>query len=118
MNVYVTSELYNAGTTEDGQVFSAERYLVVAEAANGARHSHITYFNGCEVRCDDQHGYTAFVDIRTEAMARAELLAYRVRAAGTIDLTFWDEMQPAYGSAAYEGGGYELQRKYEELQAG
>jgi hypothetical protein len=118
MNVYVTSELYVAGTTEDGHPYTAERYLVAVEAASGARHLHNTFFNGCEVSVDEDEGYTAFVDVREEAMAAAEKLAARVREAGMINLVHWYETQPAYGSDAYDRGGYEMLRKFEEQQQG
>ena len=114
----VVSELYRAGRTEDGAEYLAEVYLVQAENERGDRWIHPTRFKGCRVeRVEDfeeseENGYqsfgffTAFVDVREDAKARAERLVERINAAdGAVDLDLWSETSPAYGSAAYSAYG-------------
>lgn len=122
MNIQVITELYDAGTTEDGQVFAAERFIVQAEAADGSRLNHYVFFNGCDPRRDPEDGHVAFVDIREEARAEAEKLAARITAAlaagGKLDMAYWGEVQPCYGSKAYIKGNWEARRAHEEREQG
>jgi hypothetical protein len=101
----VASDLFNAGRTEDGTPFIAEIYFVEIENAAGRRFRHDGTFSGVEVLVDEYEGGNYFVDRREEAIAKAERLAARINAAlkagDGIDLTFWEEVDPAYGSDAY-----------------
>ena len=98
----VGSDLYNAGYTEDGTSFIAERYFISATDDNGNRWVHRAQFNGCNVEVDDE-GMNRFFDIRTEAGARCERLLARIEAAGgAVNLDHWEEARPEYGSVAYQ----------------
>lgn len=116
MNITVSSELYDAGRTEDGQVYAAERYLVWAEDIDGTRYEHRSAFNGCRVSVCEEDGYNCFEDIREEAKELAEKLAERVRdhlaADGALNMAYWHEIDPAYGSASYISQGIEEQRAF------
>ena len=104
VRVYVRSELYHAGITEDGAPFHAERYCVIAELPSGARWQHYRTFNGCR-RWQHPEGYYVFEDARAEALLRARRLINRarrhLRAGGGLDLTCWHDIPAAYGSEAY-----------------
>lgn len=97
---FVSSSLYVAGLTEDGEEFIAERFFVAAEFDNGMRFAHNHDFDGCKVETHDEG--KAFIDIREEAEAAANALRDRVNAAGKMHGEYWHEMEPGYGSPAYE----------------
>lgn len=97
---YVTSDLYVAGKTEEGEDFIAERFYVAAEFDNGMRFAHNHNFDGCKVEAHDEG--MAFIDVRNEAEAAANALRDRVNAAGKIHGEYWHDMEPGYGSPAYE----------------
>jgi len=113
---YITSDLFDAGRTEDGTPFIAEIFYVVMENAAGRRFRHDATFSGVEVLVDEYEGGTYFADRREEATAKAERLAARVNAAikagRGVDLALWDEVDPAYGSDEYIGQGTEAKRAY------
>jgi hypothetical protein len=107
IDVSVCSDLYVAGRTEDGEMYTAEGYLVCAEFADGSVYAHSERFKGCKIEewaDEDDHG-TAFVDIREEQKAKAEKLAARVNqcvATGRkLDPQFWTFHRTVYGSSAY-----------------
>lgn len=108
VDVSVVSELYVAGTTEDGQEYHAERYLVQVEYADGTRLVHNNYFNGCRYEFVNDEGYYGplFHDIRPEAKVQAGRLAERVKAAldagQDINPIHWQATYPVYGSEAYQ----------------
>lgn len=113
---YVASDLFDAGRTEDGTPFIAEVYFVEMENAAGRRFRHDATFSGVEVMVDEYEGGTYFADRREEAKAKVERLAVRINAAlkdGTgVDLSFWEEVDPAYGSDEYIAQGTEAKRAY------
>jgi hypothetical protein len=116
----VTSDLYLAGKTEDGQDYTAERYFVQVEFSNGERLRHTTFFNGCNPVQDDQEGYWHFGDVREEARAAADKLAERVNAGiqggVALNMAYWDEARPVYGSPAYsEADQVQWEREQAEL---
>ena len=100
------SDLYQAGLTEDGEAYIAEVFYVVAQAPDGSRWAHDELFRGCAVHHDDE-GYEVFGDVRDLALHRCERLTARteahVAAGGRLDPAHWNEIDPAYGSAAYQG---------------
>ena len=106
-DVYVAADLYEAGITEDGERFIAERYFVEVEFEDGMRHRHHECFDGCKIEdyVEDFGSGRAFLDVRPEAKAKAERLVSRVKAAleagRNLDLTHWYEGRAAYGSRAY-----------------
>jgi hypothetical protein len=98
-DIEVASDLYDAGKDEEGRPFYAEVYYVVAEDDDGNRLRHKVSFPGA-LRMEG-HDFVAFHDVRKEALAKAERLAARVRAACLLDSRYWSEIDPAYGSKAY-----------------
>ena len=107
----VRSDLVQIGRCpEEGTPITCEAFYVFIEFANGARYAH----------CDrivelapykDEEGLTRYAPIydqcsgksgRELARERAERLATKVAFANTIDLLYWDEVDPRYGSPAYE----------------
>ena len=118
---YVSSDLYNAGRTEDGHAFIAEVFYVVMEDASGRRFRHEASFAGTQCVVDKEEGYAHFPDLRQEATAKAERLVVRVNAslkAGKgVDMDLWAEVDPAYGSDAYIGQGTEAKRAFADRSA-
>ena len=121
---YAVSDLFNAGFSCDGHPFIAEQYYVVVENAAGRRFRHIALFNGTQRLVCEETGDACFPDLREEASAKAERLAARVNAvlvAGNgldgLEPTYWDEVEPAYGSDEYIGQGTEAQRVFADKAA-
>jgi len=106
LQVSVTSDLYVAGRTEDGDAYTAEAYFVMAEAEDGSRLFHSVAFRGCEARWDAEEGFAYFRDIREETRGRAQALADRISvhlaAGGRLCEDHWVEGDPAYGSEAFQ----------------
>ena len=98
--VEVVSRLYNAGVTEDGEDFIAERFCVVAEFSNGQRYEHVNSFGGA--RCEEDEWGFGFVDVRDEAKAKARALARQFVGVAALDFAEWFEVDPQYGSVAYQ----------------
>lgn len=98
----VTSDVYEAGRTEDGQSYTAELYYVMAEDGSGNRWGHIAHFRGCIVICDSE-GIARFEDIRANARSRATTLLNKIVAGGgKLDMMRWNIIRPVYGSSAYQ----------------
>lgn len=111
-DIEVVSDLYEAGRRDDGHPFIAERFFVQLTFPNGERFRHYMSWNGCAVSWDYMDGVNHFEDIRPAATAAAERLAGRVRSAGIFDDQHWYEVDPVYGSDAYQSQGIEEQRAY------
>jgi hypothetical protein len=115
---YVASDLFNAGYSCDGHPFIAEQYYVMIENAAGRRFRHQVIFNGTQEVVCEESGDSYFPDLRQEASAKAERLAARVNAAlqsgQFLSPTFWDEIDPAYGSDEYMYQGTEAKRLFAE----
>lgn len=110
LSFFVSSDLYCAGYTEDGDQFAAERYYVVAETSNGTRFKHVKQFNSTEAEFDEDEegfGHTVFPDLREEAVAKANDLLSKIEAhtksGGKLDPGLWYEIDPRYGSESYQG---------------
>lgn len=118
---YKASDLYNAGFSCDGHPFIAEQYYVIIENAAGRRFRHTTTFNGTQEIVCSESGESYFSDLRQEASAKAERLATRVNAAlqsgQFLSPTFWEEVDPAYGSDEYVYQGTEAKRLFAEKAA-
>ena len=118
---HVATDLYNAGYSCDGHPFIAEQYYVVIENQAGRRFRHTTTFNGTQEVICPESGDSYFPDLRAEASAKADRLAARVNAAldagKFISPTFWDEVDPAYGSDEYFDQGTEAKRLFAEKAA-
>jgi hypothetical protein len=116
-DISVASDLYDAGRDDDGYPFIAELYYVVLQYEDGRTFRHNATFLGDELEVDDEDGMVYHNDVRTEALAKAEHLAERVRQAGTVDFQYWEETDPAYGSDAYIAQGTEAKRAFVERVA-
>lgn len=85
MHFFVRDYLVANGYSEDGEQLTKLVYFVVAEADNGARIAHRYSFDN---------------------EADAEKLCKRIRYAfgygRPLNLDHWDEIDPAYGSEAYQ----------------
>jgi hypothetical protein len=118
---YAASDLYNAGYSCDGHPFIAECFYVVIENEAGRRFRHEVAFNGTERLVCEETGDPCFPDLREEASAKAERLAFRVNAAlaagVALDGARWYEVDPAYGSDEYQSQGIEAQRAFADRQA-
>lgn len=104
--VDVREDLYNAGVRCDGHVFHAPLYYVTAEAPNGRRWAHNRVFKGARREVSEETGDPEFIDLRESSQHAAEVLAARVEAwlksGGRLDPAYWREIDPAYGSQAYQ----------------
>ena len=118
---YAASDLYNAGYSCDGHPFIAEQYYVIIENEAGRRFRHTAIFNGTEKVICPESGDSYFSDLRKEASAKAERLVVRVNAAlqagKFLSPTFWEEIDPAYGSNEYVDQGTEAKRLFAEKAA-
>jgi hypothetical protein len=99
--VGIRTELYKAGITEDGEEYSAEQYYIILEKADGERYAHFMSFKGCDAGFDED-GIPYFVDTRNIAMKDAETLLNRIQAKGQVNLQYWKEIDPEYGSLAFQ----------------
>lgn len=100
----VQSDLVQVGTHfEDGEPIIRQCFYVRAEAEDGRRWVHQRSFCTAQGPADPETD-----------MARAEMLCSRIEEVGIIDLRFWDEVDPRYGSPAYIREGIEEQRWMEE----
>ena len=114
----VASDLYQAGYGDDGHPFIAEVYYVVIQYQDGRTFRHQSTFAGAKRQVDEDDGVVYFEDVRESALAEAERLAERVRSKGAVDLQYWEEADPAYGSEAYVSQGTEAKRALAERLAG
>jgi hypothetical protein len=118
---YAASDMYNAGYSCDGHPFIAEQYYVIIENAAGRRFRHTAIFNGTQEVVCPESGDSYFPDLRQEASAKAERLVTRVNAAlqsgQFLSPTFWEEIDPAYGSDEYAYQGTEAKRLFAEKAA-
>lgn len=103
--VSVESDLYKAGSTEDGVPFIAEEYYVLIENQAGKRFRHSYLFKGAVRSICPEDGFESFEDIREASKASAQAVADRVNAAlakGTkLNPECWTEIDPAYASDEY-----------------
>jgi len=118
--VAAVSDLFDAGKDNDGQVFAAEVYYVVIENGAGRRWASYDRFRGARREVDEE-GWVSFDDLREEASAAAEALAEAtdqvLASGGKVSLEDWYQIDPAYGSRAYQEDGIELIRAHEDRYA-
>jgi hypothetical protein len=114
-DVAATFDQYTAGRhPEDGTPVIGEAYFVMITAPDGRRWAHERrWANTAIVRCDDAD-FGAYVkrDWEGEGRAAAEALAEAVIDRARVDLTHWVEVDPAYGSDAYQRQGIEAERAF------
>ncbi len=105
MQVAVRCDLVQSGLTEDGEAAIRRRYYVVAEVASGARWAH-------------DYGYAE----EAGADALRGRVAAHLEAGGVLNEAHWYDIDPAYGSAAYQGlddqGFYRARERQEVREVG
>ena len=99
-------DLVDLGRDEDGSVVEGRSFYVVAEDDAGHRWAHSHSFLD-HVRAVDEDGvrYWARRDLAAVEAAAAALrdrIEAHVAAGGRLDAAHWVEVDPAYGSAAYQ----------------
>jgi len=104
---------------EDGREVVGECFNVYVTAPNGRRWVHTQGFLTILQYGEDSQVWAAGYE---ESKAKSENLAKAVAAALTsglrLDQSRWIEVDPAYGSQAYQAQGCEAQRWEEEVAAG
>jgi hypothetical protein len=100
----VRDDLVDLGRDEDGSVVVGRSFYVVAEDEAGHRWAHSSSFLD-HVRAVDEDGLRYWAR-RDGADAAADRLLDRIEAAVAagrrLDAAHWVEVDPAYGSAAYQ----------------
>tara|TARA_Y100000814_G_C12342116_1_gene404662 strand:+ start:668 stop:1000 length:333 start_codon:yes stop_codon:yes gene_type:complete len=89
--IYVVSDLYLAGLTEDGEEHVAEQYFVALLLDDGRVFYSQRGWEGCKVVDVDEDGSycRVFQDVRDQAESRAQRHADKVVAAGQVNLQNW-----------------------------
>jgi hypothetical protein len=109
MKVTVAKGFYVVGTTEEGHNYEAELYSVVVIADDGRQWGHNkTWLTSERVEDFDEEFGTmiGFTDTREESFLRASCFADLVEKVGSISFEFWVELEPQYGSIAWQKGNY------------
>lgn len=122
VTIDIYSELYQAGVTVDGEIYTAERFGVVAEAEDGRRWAHNHNFRGAHIDYDEETGEPVFIDVSDKAAEVAGRLAARIArhvgAGNQLDFQNWHEIDPVYGSPAFQAldnaGWFKAREKDEE----
>ena len=99
LEFYYASDLKNFGRTEDGEDFIGEVYRVFAQDERGNRWVHSSQFPG--VAKFENEWCVGFNDIRVQAVEACERLLECIKKADTLNMMWWSESRPAYGSEAY-----------------
>jgi hypothetical protein len=99
-------DLVDLGRDEDGEVVVGRSFYVVAEDDAGHRWAHSHSFLDC-VRAvtEDGERYWArrdLAEVEDAAVRLRDRIAAHVAAGGRLDGAHWVEIDPAYGSAAYQ----------------
>jgi hypothetical protein len=128
MEIFVRDDVVHIGVDECGTPVEALSYYLVAEAADGSRWAHFKAWANVTREYDEAGGEHYFArDWDGVGAAAAEALrvkvAAHVAAGGTLDLDVaWAEIDPAYGSAAYQGldavGYFRARERHEARLAG
>jgi hypothetical protein len=123
----VRDDLVDLGRDEDGSVIVGRSFYVVAEDAVGNRWAHDHSFLDRVRRYDAEEGghfWARGEEGAAEAKAArllARVEAY-VAAGGALDVDRWVEIDPGYGSAAYQEldavGYFAARERHEARQAG
>ena len=94
--VEVASDVYDAGTSEDGEMMEGLSFYLVATAPNGRRFVHNKRFNS-PARGWLDRTKTAVAALLARVLAAQGADAWQ----GPVGNTAWTESDPAYGSEAY-----------------
>lgn len=93
LQFFVRDDVYQAGRDECGYPIERLAYYVVAEAPSGRRWTHTRVFTDDGVwKRGERHS--------AQMLARIEAAYAAGRA---LDADHWEEIDPAYGSDAYQG---------------
>lgn len=109
MDIAVRSDVIHIGKSwEDGEPIEALNYYVLARAPDGRQWVHTDSRINRSLHWDDEHGID-YIERHENAEPDCEQLAARIRAhlerGGLLKLgneEFWVEIDPAYGSEAYQ----------------
>ena len=99
LEFFYASDLKSFGRTEDGEDFVGEVYRVIAQDARGNRWAHSSQFPSV-VKFENEW-CVGFKDIREESIAACERLIKRITKSTELNMMWWSQSRPAYGSQAY-----------------
>ena len=99
LEFFYASDLKSFGRTEDGEDFIGEVYRVIAQDARGNHWAHNSQFPSV-VRFENEW-CVGFKDVKSQAIAACERLLVRIKKSDTLNMMWWSESRPAYGSEAY-----------------
>lgn len=114
--VAVVCDLYSPGIHEDGATVTAESYYVTATSPDGrVIHHHKNWLTSEKKEVDDEGAwFVYFTDERESMRKEADRLVSRIQSAGKVDMSYWTEDYPVYGSKYYiENDGESLLRKFD-----
>ena len=122
----VRDDLVDLGRDEDGSVIVGRSFYVVAEDAAGRRWAHAHSFLDHAKRYDEEEGAYWARRWNNEAQDAVVALLARIEAhvaaGGALNEAHWDEIDPGYGSAAYQEldavGYFAARERHEDRQAG
>lgn len=112
--IAVASELVELGRDNAGEAIIGERFAVRVTAASGRRWEHErSWTAGAFAAGYDSEGWPIYRRVEREiSEGAAQRLADAVRSAigagRKLDAARWTEIQPAYGSSAYEAAEAEI----------
>jgi hypothetical protein len=109
--VEAASDVYDAGTNEDGEMMEGLSFYLVATAPNGRRFVHSKRFNSPSRNRLEQ----AKSDIRY-LLARVKVAQAMGNWAGPVGNAHWNEVDPAYGSEAYAANWVAIEADRKELE--
>jgi hypothetical protein len=119
-NFCIASDLFEIGRNECNEPYITEVFYVVGETDDGYRIQHRTRFpKAVAIRSNDEYCECGwYPEYDQNAEAKAQRLCDRVSEAVArgVALTheFWETVDPAYGSEAYQREGTELERAFND----
>lgn len=119
-------DLVDLGRDEDGSVVEGRSFYVVAEDEAGHRWAHDHAFLDHARRTDPElGGYWArlsLAEVEDAVVRLRDRIKAHVAAGGSLDARHWVEIDPAYGSAAYQDldavGYFAARERHEAREAG
>jgi hypothetical protein len=127
LSFYHRDDLVQLGLNEDGEAIIGRSFYVLAEDEAGHRWAHAHSFLDHAERYDAEEGARYWARLwNNEAEDAVAALQARIEdavAAGrSLDAARWVEVDPAYGSAAYQGldavGYFAARERHEAREAG
>ena len=110
--LFYNSDLKSYGYTEDGEEYIGEQYYVGLEDKRGNRWRHHVFYDGVRVITDEDG--IGFADTRPEAMESCRRFIDLIRRTGEVNLQYWIQDRPVYGSSAYMDYGQEDDIEWEK----